>query len=71
MQGYLRQWVDSPVWEECPYETDGGRQWVKLLTASRAPAAAHCSDIAHCGADVPLDGLAFDVHAAGRTDAED
>ena len=31
MRAYLKQWVDSPVWEGYPYETDGGRQWLAEL----------------------------------------
>jgi hypothetical protein len=31
MREYLRQWVDSPVWEMKPHETDAGRHWLAEL----------------------------------------
>jgi hypothetical protein len=47
MRAYLRQWVDSPVWEGYPYETDGGRQWLAELR-ERVRAIASRDDIAQC-----------------------
>jgi hypothetical protein len=45
MRAYLKQWVDSPVWEGYPYETDGGRQWLAELR-ERVRAIASPDDIA-------------------------
>jgi hypothetical protein len=45
MRGYLGQWVDSPVWEGYPYETDGSRQWLAELR-ERVRAIASTDDIA-------------------------
>ena len=47
MRAYLRQWVDSPVWEGDPHETDGGRQWLVELR-ERVRAIASPNDIAQC-----------------------
>ena len=44
MRAYLKQWVDSPVWEGYPYETDGGRQWLAGLR-ERVRAIASPADI--------------------------
>jgi hypothetical protein len=45
MRAYLRQWVNSPVWEMNPHETDGGRQWLAELR-ERVQAIASRGDIA-------------------------
>ena len=45
MRAYLKQWVDSPVWEGYPDETDGGRQWLAELR-ERVRAIASPDDIA-------------------------
>jgi hypothetical protein len=45
MRAYLKQWVDSPVWEGYPDETDGGRQWLAELR-QRVRAIASPDDIA-------------------------
>jgi hypothetical protein len=45
MRAYLKQWVDSPVWEGYPYETDGGRPWLAELR-ERVGAIASRDDIA-------------------------
>jgi hypothetical protein len=47
MREYLRQWVDSPVWEMNPHETDGSRQWLAELR-QRVRAIASRNDIAPC-----------------------
>jgi hypothetical protein len=44
MRAYLKQWVDSPVWEVYPCETDGGRQWLAELR-ERVRAIASRDDI--------------------------
>jgi hypothetical protein len=37
MLAYLKQWVDSPVSEGHPCETDGGRQWLSELRERCGP----------------------------------
>jgi hypothetical protein len=47
MRAYLKQWVDSLVWEGYPSETDGGRQWLAELR-ERVRAITSPDDIAQC-----------------------
>lgn len=47
MRAYLRQWVDSPVWDMNPHEDDAGRQWLQELR-QRVKAIASRRHIADC-----------------------
>ena len=31
MRAHLRQWIDSPVWDQNPHATEGDRQWLAMM----------------------------------------